>query len=270
MRRLTVTTSALAVLFVLASPAAAKGPVTVTICGQDDCVTVKDDFTDAPYAGNGLVNSDSLDFGDTPPPSPYYSLELKADWMEQDTSYFVPTGGVLRVGSNWLALGSGDAAALRAAFGDLAPFPPPRLTRALLDGRPAANAAPYFALLGALPAADYAPPLARRVEIVLRADRPNPWTDVRRPFEYYPRHNLLHRQVEWLSVPPRLAAVIERDAGIVTAGGPSRSTWPGYLAATFLGLGLVALVALNQRSRRRVRRDAEQSPPAERPPEPAA
>jgi hypothetical protein len=33
MRRLAVTTSVLAALFVLASPAVAKGPVTVKICG---------------------------------------------------------------------------------------------------------------------------------------------------------------------------------------------------------------------------------------------
>src|SRR5919106_3767954 len=119
MRRLAVITSVVAAaLLVPASPATAKGPVTVKICGQDDCVIVKDDFTDAPYAGNGLVNSDSLDFGDAPPPSSYYSLELKADWMEQDTSYFVPASGVLRVGSNWLALGGADAAAPRAAIRD--------------------------------------------------------------------------------------------------------------------------------------------------------
>src|SRR5918995_773001 len=211
MRRLAVTISMLTALFVLASPAAAKGPVTVKICGQDDCITVKDDFTDAPYAAGGFVNTDSLDFAPSPAPSPYYSLELQAEWMERDTSYFVPASGVLRVGSNWLAFGRADAAALRAAIGELAPFPPPRLTRALVNGRLAANAAPYFALLGALPAADYPPPLARKVEIVLRADRLNPWTDVRRPFEYYPRRNLLHRQVEWLGVPPQLAAVIERD-----------------------------------------------------------
>jgi hypothetical protein len=269
MRRLAVTTSALAVLFVLASPAAAKGPVTVKICGQDDCVSVQDDFTDAPYAGNGLVNSDSLDFGDAPPPSPYYSLELEADWMEQDTSYFVPASGVLRVGSNWLALGGADAAALRAAIGDLAPFPPPRLTRAIVGGKRARDAAPYRALLGNLPAADSVPALAGVVEIVLRADRPNPWTDVRRPFEYYPRQNLLHRQVEWLSVPLRLAAVIERDAGLAAPAGPTRSSWPGYLAAIFLALGLVAVVALNQRSRRRLQRRAMQ-PSAERPSEPTA
>jgi len=135
-------------------------------------------------------------------------------------------------------------------------------------GRPATNAAPYFALLGTLPVSDYPPPLARKVEIVLRADRPNPWTNVRRPFEYYPRQNVLHRQVEWLSVPPRLAAVIERDARIAGPAGPSRSSWPSYLAAVFLGLGLVTVVALNQRSRRRVVRSAAQSPATERPSEP--
>jgi hypothetical protein len=270
MRHLAVTTSVLAALFVLASPAAAKGPVTVKICGQDDCITVKDDFTDAPYAAGGFVNTDSLDFAPSPAPSPYYSLELEAEWMERDTAYFVPASGALRVGSNWLALGRADAAALRAAIGQLAPFPPPRLTRALVDGRLAANAAPYFALLEALPVAEYPPPLARKVEIVLRADRPNPWTDMRRPFEYYPRQNLLHRQVEWRIVPAGVAAVIERDAGLVAAARSSRSMWPGYLAATLLGFGLLTVVALNSRSRRRVRRSAELSPPAEGPAEPAA
>lgn len=268
MRRLAVTTSVLAALLVLAPPAAAKGPVTVKICGQDDCIKVKDDVTDVHGPASSIVMTDSLDFAAAPAPGPYYSLEIKGYWYDRDTFYFVPGSGVLRVGSNWLALADKDVASLRAALRGLAPFPPPQLTRALVNGRPAANAAPYVALLGALPPADYPPALARKVEIVLRADRPNPWTDVRRPFEYYPRRNLLHRQVEWLSVPPRLAAVIERDAGVAASAGPSRSPWPSYLAAIFLGLGLVTVVALNQRSRRRMMRSAAQTPAAERPPEP--
>src|SRR5918995_5610183 len=214
MRRLAVTISMLTALFVSASPAAAKGPVTVKICGQDDCIKVKDDVTDVHGSAGSIVMTDSLDFAAAPALGPYYSLEIKGYWYDRDTFYFVPGSGVLRVGSNWLALADKDVASLRAALRALAPFPSPQLTRALVDGRPAANAAPYFALLGALPAADNPPALARKVEIVLRADRPNPWTDVRRPFEYYPRRNLLHRQVEWLSVPPQLAAVIERDARI--------------------------------------------------------
>jgi hypothetical protein len=236
MGRLAVTTFVLSALLAAASPAVAKGPVTVKICGRDDCITVKDDFTDPHGPGGTLVNTDSLDFAASPAPGPYYSLQLRGYWTERGTFYFVPASGVLRVGSNWLALADAEVASLSAALRGLAPFPPPQLTRTLVDGRPAANAASYVALLGTLPAADYPPPLARKVEIVLRADRPNPWTNVRRPLEYYPRLNLLHRQVEWLSVPPRLAAVIERDAGIVVASGPTRSTWPGYLAAILLGL----------------------------------
>jgi hypothetical protein len=270
MRRFANIISVLVAIFMLASPAAAKGPVTLKICGQDDCVSVKDDFTDVHGSAGGIVNTDSLDFAASPAPGPYYSLQLKGYWAERGTFYFVPASGVLRVGSNWLALADKDVASLDAALRGLAPFPPPQLTRALVDGRPAANAAPYVTLLGTLPAAEYPPTLARKVEIVLRADRPNPWTDVRRPFEYYPRQNLLHRQIEWLSVPPRLAAVIERDGGFAAPAGPSRSTWPGYLAATVLGLGLIAVVALNQRSRRRVVRSAAQAPAAERPPEPTS
>jgi hypothetical protein len=270
MRRLAFTTFVLAALLVPASPAAAKGPVTVRICGQDSCISVKDDFTDLHGPAGGIVNADALDFAAAPAPGPYYSLEMKDYWMERGTFYFVPASGVLRVGSNWLALPERDVASLVAALDGLAPFTTPKLTRALVDGRPAANATPYFALLGTLPAADYPPALTRRVEIVLRADRPNPWTDVRRPLEYYPRLNLLHRQVEWRSVPPRLAAVIERDAGVAAPAGPSRSTWPSYLAAILLGLGLIVVVALNQRSRRRMVRSALKPPAAERPPEPTA
>jgi hypothetical protein len=268
MRRLAVTTFVLAALLVAASPAAAKGPVTVKVCGKDDCITIRDDFTDPHGPGGTLVNTDSLDFAAAPAPNAYYTLEIGGDWMDRELSYFVPDAGVLRVGSNWLALRDKDVAALSAVTRGLAPFPPPQLTRALVDGRPTQNAAPYFALLGTLPTAEYPPPLAGKVEIVLRADRPNPWTDVRRPLEYYPGRNLVHRQVEWLGVPPRLAAVIERDAGLTAPPGPTRSTWPGYLAAIILGLGLVAVVALNQRSRRRVQRSAMQPSAAERPSEP--
>jgi hypothetical protein len=267
MRLFALIATILTALLAVASPVSAKGPVTVKICGRDDCVTVKDDFTDPHGPGGTLVNTDSLDFAASPAPGPYFSLQLKGYWTDRGTFYFVPENGALRLGSNWLALADKDVTALRAVTRDLAPFPPPQLTRAVVDGRAAANAAPYAALLGTLPPADYPPPSARKIEIVLRADRPNPWTDVRRPLEYYPSRNLLHRQVEWLSVPPRLAAVIERDAGAPAR--PTRSAWPSYLAATFLALGLVAVVALNQRSRRRVRRDAEQVQAIERPPEPA-
>lgn len=270
MRRLALITSVVAALLVSASPAAGKGPVTVKICGKDECISVKDDFTDVHGPAGGIVNTDALDFAASPAPGPYYSLEMKDYWTDRGTFYFIPAEGVLRVGSNWLALADKDVASLNAALGGLAPFPPPQLTRALLDDRPAANAASYLALLGALPAADYPPLLTRKVEIVLEANRPNPWTDVPRPLEYYPGRNLLHRQVEWLSVPPRLAAVIERDAGVAAPAGPARSTWPSYLAAIILGLGLIAVVALNQRSRRRVRRRAMQPSAAKRPSEPTA
>ena len=265
MRRLVFITFVLAALIVVAPPAAAKGPVTVKICGRDDCTSVKDDFTDPHGPGGTLVNIDGLDFAASPAPGPYYSLEMKGYWTDRELSYFLPDAGVLRVGSNWLVLRDKDVASMRRVTRGLAPFPPPRLTRALVDGRVAANAAPYFALLGTLPAGDYPPP-ARVVEIVLRADRPNPWTDVRRPFEYYPRQNMLHRQVEWVRVPPRLAAVIERDAGVTAPARPSRSAWPSYIAAILLGLGLIVVVALNQRSRRRVVQSAVKPPAAERPP----
>lgn len=268
MRPLAVFTVVLAALLAAASPAASKGPVNVKVCGKDDCITIKDDFTDPHGPGGTLVNTDALDFAAAPAPTAYYTLEVGGDWMDRELSYFVPDAGVLRVGSNWLALRDKDVASMDAATRALAPFPPPQLSRALVDGRSAPNAAPYFALLGTLPAADYPPAPARKVEIVLRADRPNPWTDVPRPLEYYPGRNLVHRQVEWLSVPPRLAAVIERDAGVTAPSGPARSTWPGYLAAIILGLGLVVVVALNQRSRRRVQRTAMQPSAAERPPEP--
>jgi hypothetical protein len=252
MHRLVVFTAFLAA-FVVASPAGAKGPVTVEICGQDDCTTVRDNFADPHGPASGILGSDSLEFADSPPPGPYYTVAVEAAWMERDTAYFVPGVGVLRVGSNWLALSGADAAGLRAAIGNLAPFPSPRLTRATVDGRRAADAAPYFELLGTLPPADYPPPLARAVQIVLRADRPNPWTDVRRPFDYYPRQKLLHRQTEWLRVPSGLAAVIERDGRLVAPPTDSRSNWPSYLAVTLLSLGLLAVVAHNLRARRRIR-----------------
>jgi hypothetical protein len=275
MRRLAAVIALLAAL-VPATPAAAKGPVDVDLCGLSDCKR----FRWSPHSGEngevviGLLNTDSMELASSPTPGPYYRLQTKADWLEQttleSTFFYVPAANTLRAGSNWLRPDRKLSVALAAATRGLEPFPRPKLTRVLVNGRPAPNPAAYEALLGALPQGNVVPDLGRRIEIVVRSSRPSPWTSAPRPLEYFPRFNLLHRQVEWFSVSPPLAEQIEDDARIGAPAGPSRSAWPGYLAAILLGLGLVAVVALNQRSRRRVRRDAEQAHAAERPPEPAA
>jgi hypothetical protein len=272
MRFLAAFTVLLAALL-LGSPAGAKGRVDTAVCGTSGCKT----FTWAPdrwekgeVIAIGLLNTDSMEFAPSPPPGPYYRLELKAEWLENATLFYVPGANTLRAGSNWLQVDKKLSAALNAAARGLEPFPRPTLTRVLVNGRPAPNPAAYEALLGALPQGNVMPDLGRRIEIVVRSDRPSPWTSAPRPLEYFPRVNLLHRHVEWFSVSPRLAEQIEEDAGIVTAAADSRSKWPSYLAATFLLLGLIAVVALNQRSRRRVVRGATQSPAAERPREPTA
>jgi hypothetical protein len=275
MRHLTIATAVFAAL-ALPSLAAAKGPVALEVCGASSCETFRwTQRADDPHADLvlGVLNHDVLEFASAPKPAPYYGLELQADWLEnvvmERKLFYVPTASVLRAGTNWLEVDEELDAALQAATQRLAPWPRPTLTRVLVNGRRAPIPQAYEALLGELPPGQAAPTLGRQIEIVLRADRASPWTSVPRPLDYYPRVNLLHRYVEWFKVPPALAAVIERDAGIVAAAGPSRSPWPGYLAATFLGLGLVAVVALNARSRRHVRRDAEQAHATERPPEPA-
>jgi hypothetical protein len=271
--RLLAAFAVLLAALLLSSPAGAKGRVDTDICGTSGCKT----FTWAPdrwekgeVIAIGLLNTDSMEFAPSPPPGPYYRLELKAEWLENATLFYVPATNTLRAGSNWLLVDKKLSAALNAAARGLEPFPRPKLTRVLVNGRPAPNPAAYEALLGALPQGNVLPDLGRRIEIVVRSSRPSPWTSAPRPLEYFPRFNLLHRQVEWFSISPPLAEQIEDDARIVAAAGSSRSAWPGYLAAILLGLGLVAVVALNQRSRRRVRHAADPGPATERPPGPAA
>lgn len=256
MRRLTVFTSLLAAL-VLAAPAGAKGPVDLDVCGVSECKTFKWRGEENWELVLGLLNANGLDYAAAPAPGNYYRLQAKADWLEDVQGatlfYYVPGANTLRAGSNWLRPDKKLTAALAGATRDLEPFPRPTLTRVLVNGRSAPNPAAYEALLGELAAGKVVPDLGRRIEIVLRSDRPSPWTSVLRPLEYFPRVNLLHRHVEWFRVTPRLAAQIEEDAGIVAVAADSRSKWPGYLTATLLLVGLVTVVALNLRARRRVR-----------------
>jgi hypothetical protein len=267
MRRLASITAFLAL--VLAGPAAAKGPIDLEVCGSSDCKTLKSTpgSEENWELMGGLLNPDDLDFAPAPPPGPYYRLQAKADWLENsltETSFFyVPVANTLRAGSNWLRPDRKLSVAVAAATRGLEPFPRPTLTRVLVNGRTASDPAAYEALLGKLPPGNVVPDLGSRIEIVLRSERPSPWTSVLRPLEYFPRVNLLHRQVEWFSVSPRLAEQIEEDAGIVAAAADSRSSWPSYLAAVLLGLGLLTVVGLNQRSRRRMVRSTAQSRAAE-------
>lgn len=230
----------------LAPTAAAKGPVALQVCGATGCKTIRDDFSGGgPNRGpiSGILNSDMLDFAASPPPAAYYRVELKADWIERDPAFYVPAAGVLRVGSNWLALPDRVAASMRAVTRRLAPWPPPALTRVLVNGRPVPDPAPYAALLGSLPEADKLPTAARYLTIVLRADRPSPWTSVR-PLEYFPRSDLLHRYVEWLEVPAAIARRIERDAGLIQPPQVTTSSGRKDVAAALAVVGAVSVLGL--------------------------
>ena len=243
-----VTLAALA----LAPAAAAKEPVTLEICGESACTKFPERRHERLVRGVFAV-VDTFAFAPPPTPAAYYELGFKEkwvrDWLGTEPMLFVPSRGAMYVGGEWRQVRPPVARRLDAATRRLAPWPRPRVTAVVVDGRRAPDPAPYEALLRALPAIDFgwSP---RRVPIVLRSHRVTPWTDPARPIDYYPEDRAIHREGEWLRVPGDLARVIERDAGLVRHRRESTPPFPWPDLAAAGGAALVAFVIAAARVRR--------------------
>jgi hypothetical protein len=137
-------------------------------------------------------------------------------------AFFVPDARVLRAPPDelqlgpqkWFFLTPGAEASLRAVLTDIKPFPPPRLTEVFIDGREVGDIQGYLAVYE--PFAVLRQPLNalpdEGVQIVLKTERPTPWTDGRNHVAYLSGGRLLFRDGEWVRVSDDLAHRIERPA----------------------------------------------------------
>jgi hypothetical protein len=240
----------------LAPGAVAKGPFTLEVCGSSACERVPSESGDAALFGlldiEFNVPLDAL--VSQPPLAPYYDVRFEADWVPREVSFFVPSAGVLQTGANWVLLDADGLATLERLTRGLEPWPQPALERVRVDGREAADAAPYEDLFGLLAPADWPAEPGEPVAIEPDFGRATPWTGSR--LRYFPRDGLLWRNDEILRAPEELAQAIRRDAGLADGPAPAvtapatpadadGSSFPWELIlAVAAGAGLLAGAAL--------------------------
>ena len=177
----------------IASPAAAKSNE-MTVCGASGCATIP--AVDHRFA-DALLRWSDPQFVTPPAIGPYFELKAEMLSPESPPAYFVPSGQAIKASftgrPEWIASRPGAEAALRASLPNLRPWPAPKLTRVLIGAREATKFDPYLHLFDDFPAAAPPPLSVKRVPIVLRSERPSPWTDGYNRLEFAPAEMLLHR-----------------------------------------------------------------------------
>jgi hypothetical protein len=269
MRRIALVVGLLAAV-AAPSTAAAKGRVELEICGAPACRNYVGDSarplrTSWPLVMGVLNLPDRFTFASAPPLSPYYTLQLEADWYEWSALAYVPDANVVRTTAGWVRIDRPTAARLRDATRGLEPFPAPKLERVRVNGRPVADAAVYAGLFAKLPPSD--PPLGGTpgAKIVVQSAAPDPWTKDAR-LTYYPSRNVLRRDTEVVEVPDTLATQIEAD--LRREGVEGRRGWGSSIvfALVFTGALFVGWLTFYRRKwwktggRRKVRAPEGEAP----------
>jgi hypothetical protein len=231
----------------LAAPAAAKGPVTIEICGMDGCATAGKEQA---HTTSTLLNWIELDLAQMPPPSPYYEIRRRADWLQDEVLiFYVPSAEVLRLASNWLQLDGRTAARLRVAARGLEPWPWPRVWEASVGGREARNPRLYEALLRPLPATESPPYDANRLPVIMRSwvkrseHQLTPWTNRSLIVDWVPGHGVVYRDGEWLRLPGWLHRQLQQDAGLAPSA-PRVTVQPEPALPSALVAGVIVATGL--------------------------
>ena len=259
MRRVAIL-SVLAAALATATPAAAKGPVDVKICGATECVRIH--AGEGPAQGSALAYGlldvgSSVDFVPAPPAQPWYSVEYDAGWFDQ-AGTMPYADGLLGIGNSWVRPTLPVAMSLKRFTRDLEPRPAVTIRAATVNGESVVDPAAYEALLADLPIGDPPDRLGRAVVIRLTPDVVTQWADPERSFAYFPPQRLLRRGPEWHTVPQDVAATIEADAGLGPPSAPAAASASGFpagdLAAVLaalaaVGLGVVVVSRRRTRSR---------------------
>jgi hypothetical protein len=220
-----VLTASLGIAGVASAQAPGGGLLVTRVCGENECKRI--------FNGVFLIRpGDPTPAHAAPPPiGDYFVLEPSNYRSEGQANqafgpvtpaFFVPDGGVLRARADplqlapqvWLQVSPGMESALREALSGLDPFPAPRLTEVLIAGREAGHPNDYRDLYDAFPAAREPVPNGRgpATAIVLRSDRPTPWTDGHNRVAYYRDLELLSRDGEWVRTSSGLSDRIDDPA----------------------------------------------------------
>jgi hypothetical protein len=164
----------LAVLALAApSTAAAKEPITISVCGATSCASL------------GTIEGNPFSDGRTEParpaaPGPYYRIRLASEG-ERWTIFYVPQGDLLalpyREWMNWEPLEGPVAPALRKVVRRLEPLPAPTVTQARANGRVLPGDPNAYLRVLEGPSRSGLPGHPQPIRIRLSGP-PSPWTNV--------------------------------------------------------------------------------------------
>jgi len=230
----------LVAMLALAAPGLAKEPKEAKICGPDECGTVTDQ-----QLLLGVVQDEGSS-GPPPPPSAYYKVRMFIDVPEEAgvgphvDFWYVPSAHALKAAGRdpyannafaWTILSPAAAVAFDRALRGVEAFPTPKVTGVKIGDRAVADPDSYLRLL-AVEGTKVAIPTTDDWKPVTFTGTPSPWTDNVSPLYYAPAANLLQRGIDYVELPPSLAATIEAGKSIA----PPDSGFPW----TYVALGFVA------------------------------
>jgi hypothetical protein len=227
------------------APAQAKELSEFRVCGAGGCTAV----TDPDVLGaiiRGIETQRELVRVSTPTPAPFLRLEY---WMKGDlhkgptfVHYYVPSRNVAAVVTGptswtWVRPDAVSDVIRRAAQG-VAPFPTPRITSVMIDGKAVRDPASYVRLFGLREKAKSFPDEPDWQQIVIRTPQPGPWSTSAATLEYSKSTNVLWRGNDFVRVPSSTASRIEARRSLSAPA--SRGSFPWTLL--FGGIGGAAVI----------------------------
>jgi hypothetical protein len=196
----------MAIAVVLASPARAKGPSVILVCGPGGCLGTKRDDVLAEF-GHAAWDEAGARHGSSPSLRPYYELRGGRPYP-MTYGFYVPGAGSLSVSAEngfvWRASGPAARRELGRLATRLRPYPTPvpySFVRNTMTLRPTFA---FLPLLGPLARAPAPPPRATVVLLSFWWERPNPWSGAF-ALRYDPPTARLFRDGAWFQVPLALA-----------------------------------------------------------------
>lgn len=224
--------------------AAAKGIVTMKICGANGCAAVTNPQTFW-NDGSGGLTFDA-------PVGPYYRLDIavgdRGRIAGRETVYWLRGARMTHSAAQssfdpWVRLTEAQSRRLERAAGALTPLRP-TLRRVTIDGEPVADPGSYIRLFGRFtPSYAYAAKDAKTITLVITPAHPNPWLQRQVTLRYRPELRQLERpDYEDVTLPGGLARRLDGSSS------DGRTALIGGIGAA----GLAALAALALIGRRRM------------------
>jgi hypothetical protein len=252
MRRLVLSLAAATALAV-AAPAGAKELVKAELCGPVGCATVtdRDDLRLVPTGGETTAGP--------PPMSAYQRLEITVqDGPDRGdtnswTVWYVPSAGMLAgpgvTGDTTFWPVDGEAATfMKRLAKTVEPFPAPRITEALVDGRPVSgDPSTYARLFSQRSTGSTRDGGVDWIAVQLDSPASSPWTEGM-TLLYSPRTDVLLRGSEAINLPASLGDDVEHARALGSGGGRTLLPW---LVASALVVALLLLAAVGAILRRR-------------------